>query len=74
VLNTSITAVSGTQKFKLKLSIKRKITTLVLNDFKVFSVHLQTMVLVKFLTRSEPRYLNCTLLDTGHYLLRWTWA
>ena len=41
---------------------------------KVFTVHLQSMVLVKFLTRSEPRYLTCILLDTGHFLLRWTWV
>jgi len=73
-LNTFIRAISGTQNVKLEVSIEKKTTTFVLNDFKVFSVYLQNMVLVKFLTRSEPRYLTWILLDTGHFLLRWTWV
>jgi hypothetical protein len=59
-------------KRQVKAFYWKKITAIFLSDFKVFTVHLQTMVCVKLLTRSKPLYLTCILLDTGHFLLRWT--
>lgn len=49
-------------KCQVKAFYWNRITVLVLYEFKVFTVHLQTVVLVKFLTRSEPRYLTCYLV------------
>jgi hypothetical protein len=56
VSNTSITATRGTQNVKLKLCVEKEITTFLPNVFKVFTVDLQTMVLVKFLTRRSPLF------------------